>query len=142
MDNNSKNVLRTPYWVGKFANEAIVVYDPAIQLSGVDYVYLYDLRSGRLNQYPSDATRLLLKKVTNPGAISAASMAYDQWKVKFGAQIHNPSSYTLTVQFTRSPNCYNCNKSLDNSSNSKCSSCGWLKCDHCNSCGCNFNDYN
>ena len=49
----------------------------------------------------------------------------------------DPSRFE-TLSRHRITHCWNCKTFLNNDSNTECSSCGWIKCPNCDSCGCNY----
>jgi hypothetical protein len=48
------------------------------------------------------------------------------------------SSEAFKKKITRNSHCYSCQRAVDNSIHKECTSCGWIKCQSCNACGCGY----
>ncbi len=76
------------YWVGKFSNGSVVVYDPFIQpVEDSLYIYLYELPSNKLTRFQRDEARKQVVETAQPEAREYILGIYEKWKTTVGKHI-------------------------------------------------------
>jgi len=151
-------------WVGKFlATGAIVVFDHAIKVEGVDNFFGYVPARDLMRQFEpnqKDAAHPVVGKEKD-----AAIRKYVVWKNQYAESfieseierleskiqraIQKHKEYLIkigkpytgvnleTTKVHRVTHCYSCKGNLDSDFHIECNACGWLICE-CGACGCGY----
>lgn len=125
-------------WVGKFndAQGSLFVFDPELNSKDSQSVYLYALKSSRLEKHERAILKPAVSRVKSDGPRAYVIRIYTHWRgtvrskfLEFGrpAREGNPRPH-------RSTHCWNCKTPIDNRFDIECRVCLWIICPSCGAC--------
>lgn len=147
-------------------SDDIFVYDSEMNNLSSGTIYLFSIRLNWMHQFQKDGLREYFSKVSDPVINKMAIEKYINWKTEHGnefTKIHPTSDeqklqivvekhkeYINKIQktylgFSKSTNkilrvtvCFSCKEPLDNRIDIECNACGWIICNRCGACGCDY----
>ena len=119
-------------WVGKFddAQGSLFVFDPELNSEQGQSIYLYSLKSSRLEKHNRGKLRSTVEKVESDEARVYVIRSYMHWKEKVRPkflQFGRPARAGKTRPH-RSTHCWNCKEGIDNRFDIECRVCWWIIC--------------
>jgi hypothetical protein len=119
-------------WVGKYKeSETFVVYDPANQKAQApEYVFLFDVAAREIKVFNRDSARLKTAKVKSGEAIESIIKMYRMWKDR--------ARKRPKITRLRRTHCWRCNVNPSSRLEKICDVCGWVICNECGICECQY----